>query len=53
MPNESQAEIEMGGFLSKFIEIRFVSGKKSDILVEGGSASVKQGTYFKISTISS
>ena len=36
-----------------FIETRLVSGKKSDILVEGASAFVKHDTSFNISIISS
>ena len=31
----------MGGLLSKSIEIRLVSGKKSDMSIERGLASVK------------
>ena len=36
-----------------FTKTRLVSGKKSDILVEGASASVKHDTPFNISIISS
>ena len=36
-----------------FTETRLVSGKKSDILVEGASASVKHDTPFNISISSS
>ena len=36
-----------------FTETRLVSEKKSNILVEGASASVKHGTPFSISIISS
>ena len=36
-----------------FTETHLVSGKKSDILVEGASASVKHDTPFNISIISS
>lgn len=53
VPNGSRVVTEMGGFSSMFIEIRLVSEKKSNILVEGGSTLVKQGTCFSNSTISS
>ena len=43
----------MGGSPPKFIDIRLVKGNKSDILVKGGSASVKHDMCFSISIISS
>lgn len=51
VPNGNRVETEMGGLPPRFTEIRFVSGKKFDILVERGSALVKQGIRFSIFTI--
>ena len=53
VPKGSRAETKTGGSPPKFTDIRLVRGKKSDILVEGGSMSEKHGTYFSISIISS
>lgn len=53
MPKGSLAETKKGGSPPRSIDIRLVRGKKSDILVKGGSASVKHEMCFSISIISS
>lgn len=53
MPKGSRAETNERGPQPIFTDIRLVRGKKSYILVEGDSESVKHGTCFNISIISS
>lgn len=53
----SRSETKVGwggvGWPPKFMDIRLVKGKKSDILMDGDSASVKHDMHFNISIISS
>ena len=49
MPKGSRALTKAGRSPPMFMEIRLVSGKKFDILVEGAFAFVKHGTPFSIS----
>lgn len=44
VPKGSWAETKMGGSPPRFIDIHLVGGKKSDILVEGDSTSMKHHT---------
>lgn len=53
VPNGSRAAKEMGLSLFRSTVTRLVAEKKYLMLVIGGSASVKQGTYFRSSAISS